>query len=205
MGTAERRARAKENLRRAILDAARELFVTEDFKAVSMRRIAEKIEYSPTTIYLHFKDKEAILHSLSEEGFALLSARLEKIDTPDPLARLREGGHAYLRFALAQPQYYKIMFELEDNRVDKEDEDSMAHRAFGFIRRCVTEGVAGGAVTDAVPEPLLSHVIWASVHGAASLALAGRLGMLPPEAHDSFFDALVEATLRGIRRDGGAG
>ncbi len=80
LGSSERRAREKENLRRAILDAARELFVAEGYDAVTMRKIADRIEYSPTTIYLHFKDKDEILLCLSEEGFTLLRACLDKAD-----------------------------------------------------------------------------------------------------------------------------
>ena len=70
MGTTERRARAKQLLRGEILDAARELFIKHGYENVSMRKIAEKIEYSPTTIYLYFHDKSEILHTLCEETFA---------------------------------------------------------------------------------------------------------------------------------------
>src|SRR4051794_31187958 len=114
MGSAQRRARAKENLRRAILDAARKLFATEDYKAVSMRRIAEEIEYSPTALYLHFKDKEEILFYLIDEGFEMLSGRLESLNVEDPVLRLRKGGRVYFKFAFEQPHYYRIMFQLQD-------------------------------------------------------------------------------------------
>ena len=93
MGSAQRRARAKENLRRAILDAARELFATEEYEAVSLRRIAEKIEYSPAAIYLHFQDKKEILFHLIDEGFALLSARLETVRVADRYDVLRDLRH----------------------------------------------------------------------------------------------------------------
>lgn len=203
MGSNERRAREKENLRRAILDAARELFVVEGYDAVSMRRIADKIEYSPTTIYLHFKDKDEILVCLSEEGFGLLKAHLDKLDTPDPLERLRQGGHAYLEFALGQPHYYKIMFQIEANSLAKQHspDDSAAPRAFDFIVRCVAEGVQQKKIPAVEHQAILAHVIWASMHGAASLALSGRLGMLPPEAHVPFFDQAIEVLLRGVFAD----
>lgn len=196
----ERRAREKENLRRAILDAARELFVAEGYEAVSMRKIADKIEYSPTTIYLHFRDKDDLLIALSEEGFALLKARLDRRDEPDPVERLRQGGHTYLDFALSQPHYYKIMFQIEAETLFQRcaPEDSMAVHAFGFIRRCITEGQAQGKFRSEEPEPILSHIAWANIHGAASLAISGRLGMLPPEAHRPFFQSLIDASIRGL-------
>ena len=88
MGTKERREREKEEIRQKILDAARELFVQEGYDAVSMRKIAEKIEYSPTAIYLHFKDKRSVLIALCDEDFLRLARELQKIgrveDGPTP-------------------------------------------------------------------------------------------------------------------------
>jgi len=69
MGSKQRREREKEALRQDILDAARELFVEEGYDNVSMRRVAEKIEYSPTTIYLYFEDKASLLYAICEETF----------------------------------------------------------------------------------------------------------------------------------------
>src|SRR5690349_5915348 len=100
MGSTERRARAKVALRQQILDAARELFVREGYDAVSMRRIAARIEYSPTAIYLHFPDKQSILTALCDETFEKLSTRLAAhvARTPDPVERLRGGLRLYIEF-----------------------------------------------------------------------------------------------------------
>ena len=200
MVSASRRAREKENLRRAILDAARELFVTEEFKAVSMRRIAEKIEYSPTAIYLYFKDKEEILFHLVEEGFALLSERMEALDIADPVERLRQVGYVYIDFALTQPHYYQIMFQLGDRMLcaDYEDQKVTGHRAFDFICRCVAEAVEQGRFKPVAHEAVMAHAIWAMVHGAVSLTLAGRLKMLPEEAHTEFYKTVIHTSLRGL-------
>lgn len=228
MGTKERRERERENLRRAILDAARDLFVSEGFDAVSMRRIASVIEYSPTAIYLYFADKDAILEALAEEGFHLLSERLEQQTQhlSDPIERLRLGGRVYLRFAQEQPNYYTIMFELRANALAKHEAqdnpaETAAHRAFGFIVHGVVAAIAQGkipsgtvqAITEAAmipgaeegqsicahaPEMILAHIYWASLHGAASLLLSGRLGMLPAVAQPYLLDSIVDNTLRGF-------
>src|ERR687885_1755275 len=79
MGVQERRAREKQELRQEILDAARELFIREGFENVSMRKIADKIEYSPTTIYLHFQDKADLLDCICEETLGKLQQRLAAI------------------------------------------------------------------------------------------------------------------------------
>src|SRR5205085_1361185 len=107
----ERRERERLDLRTRILDAARELFIAEGFEAVSMRKIADKIEYSPTAIYLHFKDKTDLIRELCDEDFRSFAARfLELAQIPDPVERLRRAGQAYLEFGLTHPGHYRLMF-----------------------------------------------------------------------------------------------
>ena len=112
MGTKERRAREKEQLRRQILSAARELFVNEGYENVSMRKIANKIEYSPTTIYLYFKDKADLLDSACQQTLLDLLNTLELLnrDKSDPVETLRKSGKAYVEFGLKYPQDYKLTF-----------------------------------------------------------------------------------------------
>jgi AcrR family transcriptional regulator len=203
MGSAERRARERENLRRAILDAARELFATQDYKNVSMRKIADRIEYSPTAIYLHFKDKDEILAHLIEEGFVKLCEMVYQAGggdgTADPVERLRRGGRAYLAFAFENPHYYRLMFQLEDAGKALHDKaGEAAYRAFGFIRECVGAGQEAGRFRRDVEEIVLSHAVWAGIHGAAALVLSGHVpGMLPEAMRDAFLEQAVEMTLRG--------
>ncbi len=218
MGTTERRQRERENLRRAILDAARELFVTHGFDNVSMRKIADKIEYSPTTIYLHFKDKDEIFVTLAEEGFTLLADRLEPyhIRVADPIERIRQAGHEYFAFAQEQPHYYNIMFAMKSEMIQGKKGEELADtqharaglRAFGFIMRCVHEGIAQGRIPhgDLSEENilLLSHVIWASIHGLSALLLADRTvkltlpcAFLNDRIHQ-LVDATIVNTLRGL-------
>src|ERR1700683_4973661 len=101
----ERREREKQELRTKILDAARELFVTQGYDAVTMRKVAEKIEYSPTAIYLHFKDKDALVLELCRHDFRAFAARFLEVATiADPVERLRKAGWEYLAFASEHPQ-----------------------------------------------------------------------------------------------------
>src|SRR5579859_552928 len=192
MSSVERRARAKENLRRAILDAARELFATEDYRAVSMRRIAEKIDYSPTALYLHFKDKDEILFQLIEEGFAMLSGRLLSLDIVDPIDRLAQGAQIYLDFAFTQTHYYRLMFQLQDSGLIDRYMPACENGpiAFGFIRTAVEQAMQEGKFRNAMPEVVVSHAIWAHIHGAVSLALSGHLAKLPQELHPAFFQTV---------------
>src|SRR6266568_9004372 len=112
MSIQQRRAREKEGLREEILDAARALFVKEGYESVSIRKIADKVEYAPGTIYLYFRDKAEILDRLCEETFAKLIARMQAIehDTSAPLDKLRRGLRTYIQFGLDNPNHYLLTF-----------------------------------------------------------------------------------------------
>ncbi len=176
MGVRERRAREKRFLRQEILDAASELFVKEGFENVSMRRIADRIEYSPTTIYLYFKDKAELLESICQETFAKLIQRLTKIlEQPgDPIERLKRGLLAYVEFGLENPHHYRSTFMTPlPDEVDHEKyvkPESAGIQAFDFLRRCVYDCIAAGKfkVKDA---ELASQTLWVGIHGVTSLLI----------------------------------
>lgn len=176
MGVKERREREKKVLRQEILDAASELFVKEGFENVSMRRIADKIEYSPTTIYLYFKDKAELLESLCYETFSRLSQRLSKIlDQPgDPIDRLKRGMVAYIEFGLENPHHYRATFMMPiPESMDHEKyikPDSPGMQAFDFVRRCVFDCVSSGKLQVKDIE-LACQTLWAGIHGITSLLI----------------------------------
>jgi len=174
MGVRERRAREKRFLRQEIMDAASELFVREGYENVSMRRIADRIEYSPTTIYLYFKDKAELLESICPETFAKLVQRLTKIlEQPgDPIERLKRGLIAYVEFGLENPHHYRSTFMTplpdEVDHLKYVKPESAGIQAFDILRRCVYDCIATGKfkVKDA---ELASQTLWAGVHGVTSL------------------------------------
>ncbi|NML33927.1 TetR/AcrR family transcriptional regulator [Paraburkholderia antibiotica] len=114
MGIAERKNRQKQALRERILDAARRIVMREGFAALSMRKIADAIEYSPATLYLHFESRDEIARALCEEGFAQLLERLVPLaQIADPAERLQAFGRAYVAFGVEHPQTYRLIF-MED-------------------------------------------------------------------------------------------
>jgi AcrR family transcriptional regulator len=200
MVSAQRRAREIANLRRAILDAARELFAIEDYRAVSLRKIAEKVEYSPAAIYRYFSDKEEILFHLIDEGFQMLYERMHALDSiADPVERMRQCGHVYVEFALTQPHYYRLMFQLEKTGIMEKymPECTSASSAFGFVRQTVGEAMASGQFVQVRPEVVVACEIWATMHGAVSLALSGHLHvMMPDELKETFFGHMIETAIQ---------
>ncbi len=114
MGIAERKNRQKQALRERILDAARRIVMREGFAALSMRKIADAIEYSPATLYLHFASRDEIAQALCAEGYAqLLATFVPLAQIADPAERLKALGRAYVAFGVAHPETYRLIF-MED-------------------------------------------------------------------------------------------
>jgi len=201
MGVRERRARQKRYLRQEILDAASELFVREGFENVSMRRIADKIEYSPTTIYLYFRDKAELLEQVCAETFMRLQQRLAKIlEQPgEPLERLRRGLMAYIEFGLENPHHYRATFMMkfpesfEREKYIKPDTPGM--QAFDFLRRSVYDATAAGKLSVKDAE-LASQTLWAGVHGITSLLITHE--KFPWVGREQVARFVVETLLDGL-------
>ena len=111
MGISERKEREKVELKRLILQAAKDVFLEKGYDQTSIRGIADRIEYSPTTIYLYFKDKASILHEIHAEGFLMLNQNMSVLLTvADPYERLKKMGKIYIEFAVQHPGLYDLMF-----------------------------------------------------------------------------------------------
>ncbi|MDQ2745652.1 MAG: TetR/AcrR family transcriptional regulator [Acidobacteriota bacterium] len=174
MGVQERREREKENLREIILDAASRLFVQEGYANVSMRKIAKKIEYSPTTIYLYFKDKNDLLNQICEETFANLIKDWRKIENKadEPIVGLRRAMAAYVEFGLKYPNHYEVTFTnpIMDflGEAEHHFEGSIGQQAFEHIASQVAKSMEAGQLKrDDVAK--VSQIIWALGHGIVSL------------------------------------
>ena len=158
-------------MRRVILRAAREIFVRDGYESFSMRKLARKIKYSPGTIYLHFKNKQALFECLIEESYASLEAvMLGKHDgeRDDPVKDLRKGWRAYVDFGLRNPNDYRFAFML--SRPEGASQFRNADLLFAALRdsvkRCVEQGYFRPVDVDAT-----AQAQWASVHGITSLLI----------------------------------
>ncbi len=178
MGVRERRARQKSLLRQEILDAARDILVREGYEGLSMRKVAEKIDYSPTAIYLYFKDRDDLLFHVSEQLMAGLVHELQALasEATEPLAALRKGLRGYVDFALAHPQHYIASFMIPHGHDPEiaaryKQPDTMSMQAFGFLVRLVAECVRQKKIRK-VDVETVSRALWAAVHGITSLFIA---------------------------------
>jgi AcrR family transcriptional regulator len=202
MGIRERQERQKEMLRQEILDAARDLFIKEGYESVSMRKIAEKIEYSPTTIYLYFKDKADLFNQLCEESFAKLVKTFEELgeDLSNPIAALNKCGRAYIEFGLKNPNHYRVTFMLNlgsDAAKKKHlQEDSMGAKSFGYLRMIVGECVRQNKFRE-VDVETTSQALWSGVHGVTSLLIVHPY--FPWVDKERLIDFTLDMMIQGLK------
>jgi AcrR family transcriptional regulator len=190
-----------ENLRRRILDTARHLLVQEGYQNLSMRRIADAIGYSATSIYLYFDSKDALLHTLIHEGMMRLHDRLEAAAAqhPDrPEARLQALCRAFVQFGLHNPEYYEIMFQLRPERMERYPPDKyrQARKNLDAFAAALKAGAAEGAFVVTDPR-VAASTVWASLHGTVSLLLADRVDARI--APDTFIDTAIRQVMQGFR------
>ena len=200
MGVKERRAREKEQLQQQILVAARELFVNEGYENVSMRKIADKIEYSPTTIYLYFKDKADLLDSVCQETLLSLLNTLDELkkDKSDPVETLRKSGQVYVAFGLKYPQDYKLTFVIRP-QFQKGlglQEGSIGEKVFNYLREMVAECIQQ-QIFRQVDTETTSQVMWSAVHGITLLLI--DFPDFPWTEKDTLINTVIDTTIEGLK------
>jgi AcrR family transcriptional regulator len=202
MGIRERQERDREAVRRAILDAARELFVAEGYQNVSIRKIAERIEYSPAAIYSYFPSKDDIFFALAEEGFRLLGGPLDpisdKLQPLDSLDRIRVLFQNLYDFSRNHPQYFTLMFvDHSVPRIIREYERfkfvrEMKSSLVAHVQRCIDEKTLPPSV-----DPMVAlHLLTIAVLGVAGMRLSDRG---PTEIADELARDVINVVLAGLQ------
>ena len=197
MGITERKEKQKQEIKKMILEASMKLFMEQGFENVSIRKIAELIEYSPTTVYLYFKDKNEILLYLHEMGFQKMAEYFADLWTiKNPLLRLAKMGEYYIRFGLENPAYYELMFILKApmealEALDANCEWKSGDQALGklkeIIQECMDKKLIEKGDVNAV-----AMSIWSMVHGMVALAVRDRFDKLVPR------DQMVAMMQKGL-------
>ena len=200
MGVKERKARQKESARQEILDAARALFVEYGFEATSIRRIADKAEYAPGTIYLYFRDKYELLAALCEETFSKLARKMSAIkeDDGDTLGAIRRAGRLYVQFGLDHPQHYILTFmtpvENADAMKNHADAGSRCFSQFhALVERAIREDLLNCDDADEVAQSL-----WAGIHGVTALLITKC--EFPFIEQTRLIERVLDVLIEGIRK-----
>ncbi|MFL9833681.1 TetR/AcrR family transcriptional regulator [Chryseobacterium terrae] len=178
MSISERKQQEKEALRLLILNGAKKLFVEKGIDQTTIRNIADEINYSVGTVYVYFKDKNAILHDLHSIGFRELGGYFKELFLiEDPMQRIKKMGTIYMKFALENSEMYDLMFNLRApmEYLENTDNDlwSEGNETFGYVKKTVEECMLIGHFKEHNSEAL-AFMIWSLVHGMCCLEIRQR-------------------------------
>jgi AcrR family transcriptional regulator len=204
MGIAERKEADKNRMRRLILDTAMGLFLDEGFENVSIRRIAENIEYSPATIYRYFQDKNEILYALHSMGFERLYERQQTtLGIRDPWRRLMKQAELYFSFAMENPEFYDLMFIMSGigKKIKEKKDWEGGLYSFEFLKNNIQECMDAGYLNKADLD-VAAFALWSFTHGISSLIIRDRCIMFPEEQVPMFVEMALDFLMSSINQRG---
>jgi AcrR family transcriptional regulator len=203
MGVKEKRHRYKEDFRREILNSARDLFIDVGYENFSMRRLAEKIDYSPTTIYHYLKNKDDLLLAICEEVAEQFMTRLRHIRSvqSNPLEALRQAMLYLVEFAFDNPNQYKVFFLTRPNVYGTQEEfmkrESMARNSY-FEFRGIVQACVKAEKLQRMDIDVLTQVLATAPHGLISMTLYQN--SFPWADRKVLSTTLVDGLLRGFQK-----
>jgi AcrR family transcriptional regulator len=180
MAIEDRKQREKEQMRKLILEAAKDIFLEKGYYQTSIRNIADRIEYSPGTIYLYFKEKDEIFYALHNQSFGLLFEQFAPLAlVGNPFERLKAMGRLYMDFAFKNKDLYDLMFIMNApmNMLHDACDWKMGHRTFDTLTYTLKECQELGYFKGHDLQPL-SFMIWSALHGMCALYCRDRMGVM---------------------------
>jgi AcrR family transcriptional regulator len=200
MGTKERQDRERQAVTDSILDAARELFLAEGYPSVSIRKIAERIEYSPAAIYSYYPSKDDIFLALAKEGFHRLDAKVRAaMVTGDPLENVRACWWAFYEFSKEQPEYFLLMFvDRSVPRITQQWEGfEFLQQMLGNAVSAIQTAIDAKAFPATLSPNVAMHMLWAGLIGPAVVGIRHRLAS--GEDYDALARDVLNATIAGLQ------
>ncbi|HUI54499.1 MAG TPA: TetR/AcrR family transcriptional regulator [Bryobacteraceae bacterium] len=188
-------------MRTKILEAASQLFLEEGFENVSIRRIAEKIEYSPATIYLYFKDKAELIEAICEDFFEDLLAAITSAaeHETDPIQALKTGLRAYIEFSTAHPSHYMVLFGMPAKPAEEISPHDEGLQAFDLLRDRIRACLAAGVIAPQHVETA-AQTTWMFVHGVTSLLITSHPQPgFPWLGRDHLIDSALDLLIAGLQ------
>lgn len=166
------------SLKQQIIDAARQVLLSEGYLNFSLRKIAREIDVSATSIYLHFENKDALIHTLMEKAIERLNNRLEACtaNREDPIAKLDALAHEYTNFALENPREYQVIYLISSDEMSRYPKEKFrkARKGYEIVTTVLREGREKGIIAEKKPR-MAAYTFWAQLHGVMSVVLSQRL------------------------------
>ena len=200
MGIAERKLRQKEEVRNAILQAAWHIVMAEGWQALSIRKIAEAIEYSVPVIYDHFENKEAILLELTKQGFRILNEELTKAKkrSTDPEKQIEAMAYSYWEFAFDNKAYYQVMYGLGMPSCETVSQISELKTFTNLVLEPIKNLIEAGNPPH--PDAMLKlHTFWSMLHGLISINMMNN-NQEKQELNQMVIQDFITAFISGIKK-----
>jgi len=204
MSIIDRKKQEREVLKNKILDAASNIITSEGFEKLSIRKIADAIEYSPAIIYNYFKDKAEIVSYIISDNSSKIIHILKKIqfDEQNPDKTLREGLNEYIKFVLENPELYRAV--IMSNTVIMNEKISMMHKGvaeekqtMNYIKKIIVLGVEREIFEQGDGE-LLAQIIWASTYGLLARIIIEK--QLSEEQKARLVQAHIDFMIKGLKK-----
>jgi AcrR family transcriptional regulator len=195
MISVDRKERKREAQKQEILLSARELFLRDGHEHFSMRGLAREVGCAPGTLYLYFKDKDALVATLVEDSFEHLMSDLERLRGSNPLVLLRGIMRTYIDFGLANPNHYHFAFMLRRTK-SLEKARPRPHRSYALLLDTVRACVDRRLIRQVEVE-LAAQGVWSGIHGITSLMIT--MPNFPWGDKGAVIDHVVTTLLEGLR------
>lgn len=188
------------NLKQRIIDAARQVLLSDGYRNFSLRKIAREIDVSATSIYLHFEGKDDLVHSLMEEAIERLNNQLEKSGArhKDPILKLNALAHTYTAFALENPREYQVIYLISSEEMTRYPKEKFrkARKGYEIVTSALKEGVKAGLIAEEKPR-MAAYTFWAQLHGVMSVVLSKRLDTRIKQ--EEFIEEAIDHIIKGYQ------
>lgn len=189
------------SLKQCIVDAARKVLLSEGYRNFSLRKIAREIDVSATSIYLHFENKDDLIHTLMEEAIERLNNQLEECVTgiDDPISKLDALAHQYVDFALKQAREYQVIYLISSDEMARYPKEKFrkARKGYEIVTSVLEEGVKSGLIAEDKPR-MAAYTFWAQLHGVMSVVLSKRLDTRIDQ--NEFIEEAIDHIIKGYQK-----
>jgi AcrR family transcriptional regulator len=190
----------QQNLKQRIVDAARQVLLSDGYRNFSLRKIAREIDVSATSIYLYFENKDDLVHTLMEEAIERLNNQLAKSITmpDDPISKLETLAHEYITFALEHPREYQVIYLISSEEMTRYPKEKFrkARKGYEIVTNVLKEGVESGLIAEQKPR-IAAYTFWAQLHGVMSVVLSKRLDTRINQ--EEFIEEAIEHIIKGYQ------
>lgn len=189
-----------QDLRKALLQSARELLASKGYRGFSLRQVARKTGVSATSVYIYFENKDHLIHTLIEQSVSELNRRLKKVyvTLTDPVERLEGFAEAYVQYALEHPREYQIIYLASAEEMTRYPKEKFrkARRGYEYLTDTIKEAVEQKIFDEPRPRTA-AYTFWAQLHGVMSVVLSKRLDTRIDQ--QEFIEQAISHILHGFR------